>query len=79
MFSSFISIFSNALTVKLYTGITSNLERRLLESNWVQETAYTFNRRPVKLVFQESIGDLSSTLRKKAHQKKWSANKMGVD
>lgn len=35
-----------------YTGVTNNLERRLKEhESGVNKDCYTFNRRPLKLVF----------------------------
>jgi len=40
----------------LYTGITTDLERRLQEHNQNHKgAAYTRSRRPVRLVYQESF------------------------
>ena len=76
MFNSFHIYILECADGKLYTGITSNLERRLLEhQTGYRETAYTYNRMPVKLVFQESIGDLFQALHYEKRIKKWSASK----
>ena len=43
-----------------YTGITNNLERRIYEHNAGKiRNAYTFKRRPVKLVWFESFTDVN--------------------
>ena len=39
-----------------YTGITNNLERRLIEHHkGLNPTCYTFNKRPVELVYQQNF------------------------
>ncbi len=39
-----------------YTGITTDTQRRLLEHNYSFKSAkYTRSRRPVRLVYQESV------------------------
>ena len=43
-----------------YTGITTDINRRLLEHNYSFKAAkYTRSRRPVRLVYTESAGDRS--------------------
>lgn len=45
----------------LYTGITNNLEKRLHQHNFLKSGAkYTRSRRPVELVYQETLEDKSS-------------------
>ena len=45
----------------LYTGITTNIQRRTDEHNGIGKNGarYTHNRRPVTLVYQETLADRS--------------------
>ena len=56
----------------LYTGITTDLSRRLAEHNGERAggARYTRCRRPVTLVWQESARDRSSALRREAELKR---------
>jgi len=55
----------------LYTGITTDLERRLEEHNGSEKGAkYTRARRPVKLVYSEPYEDRSSASQREYHIKK---------
>ncbi len=63
----------------LYTGIATNIKRRLDEHNSSQKGAkYTRNRRPVKLMYKEELEDRSSaskrehTIKKLTREKKLS-------
>lgn len=57
----------------LYTGITTDLERRIEEHNSSKLGAkYTKGRRPVKLLYQEKFADKSTALREEARIKKLS-------
>ena len=56
----------------LYTGITTDLERRLRQHNSGTASRYTRSRLPVKLVHQESFPDQSSALKREAAIKKMS-------
>ena len=39
-----------------YTGITSNLDKRIQEHNHsIDKTSYTYSRRPVKLIYHETF------------------------
>ena len=52
----------------LYTGVTTDLERRLLEHNTGKAAArYTRVRRPLQLVYAEQLRDRSSAC-KREHQ-----------
>ena len=43
-----------------YTGITTDIKRRLLEHNYSFKSAkYTRSRRPVRLVYEESVDNRS--------------------
>ncbi|MGH9425051.1 MAG: GIY-YIG nuclease family protein [Terriglobia bacterium] len=55
----------------VYTGITSDLKRRLDEHNQGKGGAYTQAKRPVELVYQESHPDKSSALRRELEIKRW--------
>ncbi|HUL01532.1 MAG TPA: GIY-YIG nuclease family protein [Nitrospirota bacterium] len=48
----------------LYTGITTNLSRRLKQHNNGKAARYTRSRRPVRVVFQEPCSSKSHALRK---------------
>lgn len=55
----------------LYTGITVDLDRRVLEHNTSKKGAkYTRSRRPVQLVYSEELLDRSSALKREAAIKK---------
>jgi len=55
----------------LYTGITTDLERRIAEHNSTELGAkYTFSRRPVKLVYSKKFKNRSTVSKKEASIKK---------
>ncbi len=57
----------------LYTGITTDLNRRLQEHNSsVLGAKYTSGRRPVKLVYRAKFASRSAALQAEAHLKKLS-------
>lgn len=61
---------------KLYTGMTNNLERRLEEhQKGLNPRAFTFKRRPVKLIWYETINDVFQAIYFEKRIKKWSAAK----
>lgn len=47
-----------------YTGITTNLERRLAAHNAGRGARYTRARRPVRLIYAESAGDRAAATRR---------------
>lgn len=56
-----------------YTGITTNLEKRLYEHNHLSTGAkYTRSRRPVQIVYSESCQDRSNALKREIEIKKFS-------
>ena len=60
----------------LYTGVTNNLEKRLLEHNMgVNPEAYTFKRRPVELVYYEMFQNYNLAFEVETRIKKWSRAK----
>ncbi|MEO9513762.1 MAG: GIY-YIG nuclease family protein [Flavobacteriaceae bacterium] len=59
-----------------YTGITDNISRRLFEhQNGINKTAFTYRRRPVKLIFQQEFNDVLQAISFEKKLKKWSAKK----
>jgi len=57
----------------LYTGITTNVVRRVKEHNGEKSaTRYTRARQPVALVYQESVESRSEALKREAQLKKLS-------
>lgn len=60
----------------LYTGITTDLERRLTEHNTsVLGARYTQGRRPVKLVYSEEYANRQAASKEEARIKKLSRQK----
>ncbi|MDD5721112.1 MAG: GIY-YIG nuclease family protein [Candidatus Pacebacteria bacterium] len=60
----------------LYTGITTNLERRTVEHNNTKLGArYTVSRRPVKIVYSKKFKNRSTASKEEARIKKLRKNK----
>ena len=53
-----------------YTGITTNLERRLTQHNDGIASRYTRSRKPVVMVYNENCDDRSSALKRESAVKK---------
>ena len=53
----------------LYTGITNNWKRRLSEHQNGKGAKYTRGRRPVRIVWLETVADRSKALRLEWHLK----------
>ena len=57
----------------LYSGITTDVERRILEHNYSFKSAkYTRSRRPVKLVYSKLVGNRSLASKEEYRIKKLS-------
>lgn len=56
----------------IYTGITTDLARRIKTHNAGQGGAYTRSRKPVRLIFREAQPTRSSALKREAEIKRWS-------
>jgi len=56
----------------LYTGITIDVDKRLAEHRRGTASRYTRSRRPVELVYTETIGSRSEALRREAAVKRLS-------
>lgn len=52
-----------------YTGISTDIARRCKQHNAGKASRYTRSRRPVRLVYQETYPDQSSSLRREAEIK----------
>ncbi len=60
----------------LYTGVTNNLNRRLHEhQRGIKKSAFTYRRRPVKLIFSQSFKDVMQAIYFEKKIKKWSRKK----
>jgi putative endonuclease len=60
----------------LYTGIATDVSRRIVEHNSSQKGAkYTKTRRPVKLMYSEAVEDRSSATKREIAIKKLSREK----
>ncbi|SEA54864.1 putative endonuclease [Psychroflexus halocasei] len=60
-----------------YTGMTNNINRRWYEHCFDQEnkSAYTYSRKPLKLVFYETFNDVKQAYAFERKIKKWSKAK----
>ena len=59
-----------------YTGITNNLERRIIDHNQGQDKyVYTYSRRPVKLVYFETYFDVNQAISREKQIKRWAREK----
>jgi len=59
-----------------YTGVTNNLELRVLQhNNSDKETAYCFSRRPVKLVYFEVFQFAKAAIAREKQIKRWTRAK----
>ncbi|MBN1913689.1 MAG: GIY-YIG nuclease family protein [Candidatus Omnitrophica bacterium] len=54
----------------LYTGITTDITRRVREHNLKKGAFYTKNKTPVKLVYQEPMADQSQARKRESFIKK---------
>ncbi|WP_299680896.1 GIY-YIG nuclease family protein [uncultured Tenacibaculum sp.] len=56
-----------------YTGVTSNLNQRLLEhSKGLHKGSYTYFRRPIQLVYYCEFTNIEIAIEKEKQIKKWS-------
>ena len=59
-----------------YTGVTSNLDNRLIEhQSGKHKDSYTFSRRPVKLMFYAEFTNIEIAITTEKQIKKWSKAK----
>ena len=59
-----------------YTGITYNLTKRISEhKTGKHKESYTYNRRPLELVFYAEFTDINLAIESEKHIKKWSRAK----
>lgn|SRR5690554_1162267 len=59
-----------------YTGVTNNIERRLLEhTSGFNVDCYTYNRRPLELVFVTEFNDINQAIAFEKQVKGWSRKK----
>nr|WP_299345724.1 GIY-YIG nuclease family protein [Allomuricauda sp.] len=62
-----------------YTGVTTDIKKRLKEhQNGIHKSSYTFNRRPVHLVFYSTFTDINMAIEREKQVKKWSKVKKEV-
>ena len=59
-----------------YTGVTNDLETRFLyHQNGYNPNAYTYNRRPVEIVFYTEFNDINQAIAFEKQIKGWSRKK----
>ena len=55
-----------------YTGVTNNIDKRLYEhESGLDPKSYTYKRRPLKLVFQESFSEITQAIAFEKQVKGW--------
>jgi predicted GIY-YIG superfamily endonuclease len=59
----------------LYTGIATDVERRLMEHRGKKGARYTRARGAGRIVYKEAAGTRSEALKREAEIKKWSREK----
>jgi len=60
----------------LYTGITNNISRRIMEHNsGLNKTCFTYKRKPVNLIFSQEFNEVNQAIYFEKKIKKWSAVK----
>ncbi len=59
----------------LYTGITTDIERRIEKHEKGRGSKYVRGRLPIELVHREKYGSRSEALKREAEIKKWSKKK----
>lgn len=55
----------------IYTGITTDIERRFKEHTLGKGSAYTRSKKPKKIIHTESHANRSSALKREAEIKSW--------
>ncbi len=59
-----------------YVGVTNDIERRLYEhQTGFNKKSFTYNRRPVRLVFQEHFHDINQAIEFEKQIKGWRRDK----
>lgn len=58
-----------------YTGVTSNLELRIVQHNSNEFEGYTKSRRPVRLVFHSAFSQIKDAIESEKQIKGWSRSK----
>ena len=59
-----------------YTGVTNNVEKRMIEHNTgLVKKSYTYPRRPVKLIYSQEFSDMNQAIRFEKQIKGWSRAK----
>ncbi|MDO8610163.1 MAG: GIY-YIG nuclease family protein [bacterium] len=59
----------------LYTGITTNINRRIQEHNNGKGAKYLSGRRPVSLIYSEKLNNQSEALKRENEIKGWNKKK----
>lgn len=59
----------------LYSGISQNVEARIIEHNKGNGARYTRSRRPIKLAYHEPCGSESEARRREREVKAWQREK----
>jgi len=59
-----------------YIGVTNNIQNRIIQHESGSDSlSYTFNKRPIKLVYTETFNDIKQAIEREKQLKKWSRAK----
>lgn len=73
LYSVYILLCSDSLT---YTGFTNDISHRLEEhQKGLNKSSFTYNRRPVELIFCQEFNDVNQAIYFEKKIKKWSGKK----
>lgn len=62
--------------IPTYTGVTNNIEKRLMEHQiGIDKSSYTFSRKPVELVFCQPFNNIISAIEQEKRIKRWTRKK----
>ena len=60
----------------IYVGFTNNIERRIIEhEKGLNKNCFTFERRPLELIFHQDLNDVEQAIYFEKKIKKWSRKK----
>jgi putative endonuclease len=59
----------------LYVGFAQNVDERVKIHNLGQGAAFTFKRRPLRLVYSENLGSLAQAVHREQQIKRWTRAK----
>lgn len=72
MHKSFVYILTNSMNTVLYTGVTSDLKKRVMEHRMGKTGGFTAKYRVHKLIYYEEFADIRYAIAREKQLKSWS-------